>query len=285
MIVLRAQHLGMCFGVRDAIAAAQRVAAPAAVTIYGDIVHNRQVQQDLAVRGFAVVPEADRNGPPPTPGVLITAHGISQRDRLRLLGAGKALTDTTCPLVRRVHDAARAFQRRGFFVIVIGKPGHVEVRGIVGDLRAFAVVGAAAEVRAYDEAVRLGIVCQSTTPPSVAAEVRAAIEALNPDKPIEFADTICQPTRSRQEAVEELLERVDALVVVGGKHSHNTRQLVRLAERRSVPVCHVEQAHELKPAWFAGCHVIGLTAGTSTPDDVIEEVERRLVLLGGGGLR
>jgi len=278
VIVLRAQHLGMCFGVRDAIAAAQRVAQPGDVTIYGEIVHNRQVQETLAARGFAMVPEADRNGPPPTPGVLITAHGISHRDRARLLAAGKALTDTTCPLVRRVHDAAQQLHRRGFFKIVIGKPNHVEVRGIVGDLTRYAVVETGTDVRAY-EAERLGIVCQSTTPPSLAAEMQRAIAAHNPGKPIEFADTICHPTRQRQEAVETLLGRVEGLVVVGGRHSNNTRQLVQLARSRGVRTWHVEHARDLDPAWFTGVRVVGLTAGTSTPDEVIAAVEEKLKAL------
>lgn len=276
MLVLRASHLGMCFGVRDALALARGIAAPADVTIHGELVHNPQVNEDLARRGFRRTPESARDTLPETPRVMITAHGISDRERARLTAAGKQLIDTTCPLVRRVHEAARMLADHDYFVVVIGRRDHVEVRGIVGDLAHCTVVESAADVRAFD-AARIGVVCQTTTRPVDAGLIRKAIEDANPGRDIRFVDTICAPTRDHQRATHELLPQVDALVVVGGRHSNNTRQLGQLAEAHAVPWLLVERPEDLDLAWFAPFRAVGLTAGTSTPDDVIDAVQRALM--------
>src|SRR5947208_3563901 len=124
MEIIRASAMGMCFGVRDALRVADAVAEPALVTIHGELVHNEEVLADLERRGFSATPESARSAIPEGPAVLITAHGISDRERRRLREAGKALIDTTCPLVRLVHEAARRFEREGDFVVVIGRRGH-----------------------------------------------------------------------------------------------------------------------------------------------------------------
>ncbi|HUG94123.1 MAG TPA: 4-hydroxy-3-methylbut-2-enyl diphosphate reductase [Planctomycetaceae bacterium] len=278
MRILRAEALGLCFGVRDALAAADSVENPADVTIHGELVHNEAVLVQLDARGFGRSAEGRRDVPP-TPAVLVTAHGISDRERARLIAAGKRLIDTTCPLVRRVHEAAQNLQADGFHVLVIGRREHVEVRGIIEDLNSCDVLETAADVRRFNQR-RLGIVCQSTTPPELARAIRAAVRARNPDAELRFIDTICQPTRDRQRALERLCDRVDCLVVVGGRNSNNTRRLVELAERRGVPAVHVQSAADLCSEWFAGCRVVGLTAGTSTLDETVDAVERRLRCLG-----
>jgi 4-hydroxy-3-methylbut-2-enyl diphosphate reductase len=275
MRVLRAESLGLCFGVRDALAAAGEVVDPGSVTIYGELVHNRTVQRELSERGYRMVSEAQRHELPESERVLITAHGISDRRRAWLEAAGKQLIDVTCPLVRRVHSAARKLAADGYFVVVIGRPGHVEVQGIVEDLEHFAIVQAPGEVTRWPSD-RIGIVCQSTTPPRTAQLVQRAISCHNPQAEIRFIDTVCQPTRDRQKAVLDLLSRVAAMVVVGGRNSNNTRELVALARERGVPVFHVERADELREQWFAGMEVVGLTAGTSTLDATIDEVERAI---------
>jgi 4-hydroxy-3-methylbut-2-enyl diphosphate reductase len=221
-------------------------------------------------------PETGRTSLPLTGRVVITAHGVSEHERQRLLGAGKELIDTTCPLVRRVHQAAQGLQRDGYFVLVIGRPSHVEVQGIVGDLDRYEVVPDPGAVRHYDDA-KLGVICQSTTPPDEAGRVLRAIRSANPGAEVHFIDTICRPTRERQLAVRDLIEQVEALVVVGGKHSNNTVQLVRLAEARGLPVTHVQTADDLDPSWFAPYRVVGLTAGTSTLDSAIKAVEQTLL--------
>lgn len=275
MRLIRARAMGFCFGVRDALAVADSLPHPAEVHIYGELVHNEQVTRRLAERGFHACGEHERCVPLDLSRVLITAHGISQTTRDRLVAAGKELIDTTCPLVRRVHAAAQRLAGEGRHVVVIGQPGHVEVQGIVEDLPGASVAARVEDVVATPHA-RLGIVCQSTTPPDVAAAVLAQIVALHPAAHIEFVDTVCQPTRDRQAAVEELLGAATLLIVVGGRKSNNSRALAERAQRRGIPSRLIQTAADLDLAWFRPEDVVGLTAGTSTPDDVIDAVALRL---------
>ncbi len=282
MRVIRADVLGMCFGVRDSLAVIDQIAEPQGITIHGELVHNEVVQLQLHARGFAMRTEAERKHVlPETPAVLITAHGISDRERNRLQAAGKVLVDTTCPLVKRVHQAAQALEAEGCFVLVIGRRGHVEVEGIVEDLQDFDVIESAVEVRAYPS-TRLGIVCQTTATQRSVAAIRAAVAALNPGAQIKFIDTVCLPTKEHQRSLENLLDRVEAVVVVGGQTSNNTRQLVARCHERGKPALHVQSAEELDPGWFKPFAIVGLTAGTSTLFDTIDEVHRALVWIGAG---
>jgi 4-hydroxy-3-methylbut-2-enyl diphosphate reductase len=216
---------------------------------------------------------------PTTPRVLVSAHGISARERARLLGAGKELIDTTCPLVRRIHEAVSRFAARGYFVVVVGRRGHVEVDGIVGDLDAFDVVQDAESVRDYGVPL-IGVVAQSTVPLRLFRRVIAAIRSRNPGSQIRVENTVCPATQRHQEAVAALLKRVDALVVVGGRTSNNTRQLGELAESTGVPWLHVESAGQIDPDWFARFSVVGLAAGTSTPDCDLRAVHDALLSMG-----
>jgi 4-hydroxy-3-methylbut-2-enyl diphosphate reductase len=263
--------MGLCFGVRDALALAAGLTDPANVTIHGELVHNETVLVQLRTRGFRMTAEADRDSMPSTQDVLITAHGISDRERRRLEGAGKRLIDTTCPLVDRVHRAAQALQADGYHVLVLGRRAHAEVRGIVEDLTAYGVLESPEEVVDFGQA-KVGLVCQTTTPPDLAKQILAAVRARNPAAQVRFADTICQPTRERQQALERLLYKVDAMVVVGGKNSNNTRQLVERCRAANIPFWHVQDAAGLAECHLDGHQVVGLTAGTSTPDKTIDAV-------------
>ena len=271
MHVIRADSMGFCFGVRDALATAERIERPELVTIHGELVHNEAVRQRLADRGFRQQTETSRHDIPESPAVLITAHGVSDAERGRLAANGKQLVDTTCPLVRRAHQAALALAAEGRHVVVVGRAGHVEVRGLVGDLVDYSIVEAVADVRTWPHD-RLGIVCQTTTPPDHAERIRKSICDRNPHADIRFANTICQPTIDRQRAVERLLPQADAVVVVGGTNSNNTARLADLCREHGTPAYHVQSAGGIEPAWFAGCRVVGLTAGTSTLDATIDEV-------------
>jgi 4-hydroxy-3-methylbut-2-enyl diphosphate reductase len=188
------------------------------------------------------------------------------------------LIDTTCPLVARVHRAAQELFQSGAFIVVIGRPDHVEVEGIIGDLESFAVVSCVADVAAYP-VQRIGVVCQTTFPDDEAATIRRQIALCNPKAEIEWVDTICQPTKDRQQALTELLDQVQVVVVVGGRRSHNTRRLVDACRQRGLPAFHVEHSGELDPAWFAGFETVGLTAGTSTLPETIQQVHDRLTMI------
>ena len=281
MRVLRADELGMCFGVRDALAALARVDDPSAVTIHGELVHNPVVLDWLQRRGFPQSP-AHARAVPATPFVMVTAHGISERERQRLQQAGKQLLDTTCPLVKKAHAAAQQLQQDGRRVVVLGKPGHVEVRGLVEDLREPLVVADLTDVATWPDP-RLGVVAQTTTPVDLVERLLAAIRVANPHADVAFVDTVCAPTKARIDALERLLPQVDALVVVGGRDSNNTRQLVARGEAAGVRTCHVTHVRELDVAWFAGAAVVGLTAGTSTLPRTIDEVHGFLLRLAAAG--
>ena len=284
MKVIRARDIGMCSGVRRAIRTALEIESPRDVTIYGELVHNEEVARELAERGFATCREYDRRRVPSTPKVLIPTHGISERERRRLEDAGKSLIDTTCPLVERVHEAAQLLQKAGFFVIVIGNPDHVEVRGIVEDLEHYHVVSGPEEVGNYD-CLRLGIVCQTTAPPDTTRSIVAELRRRNPGKEIEFVPTICRATRDRRGGVIWLLHQVDAVVVVGGKNSNNTQKLAQLVLSRGKPCLHIQKAEGLDPRWFEPFEVVGLTAGTSTLDTTLDEVHQKLVMIPGHQVR
>jgi 4-hydroxy-3-methylbut-2-enyl diphosphate reductase len=189
------------------------------------------------------------------------------------------LVDTTCPLVSRAHRAAVALHEQGYHVVVIGKPGHVEVRGLVGDLERFDVVGSPDDARAI-ASKRIGIVCQTTVPPYKANSIRRAIESMNPRAEIRFVDTVCRPTKQHQKSVDELLDQVDVVVVVGGKNSNNTRELAETCRSRGLVAFQVQGADDLQEEWFDGVDTVGLTAGTSTLDETIDEVHEALVLMG-----
>lgn len=267
--------MGMCFGVRDALQIAADVADPSQVTIHGELVHNPAVTRRLENAGFYQSSERDRTTCPPTPLVLITAHGVSCRERKRLRNEGKEIIDTTCPLVRRVHDAALELASEGRHILLVGKPGHVEVCGIIEDLSSFDVIDTQSSVRTYEQS-RLGIVCQTTMPSDIVDEVRDEVEKLNPTADIRFVDTVCHPTKRRQQAMLDLVKQVDFVVVVGGRNSNNTKRLVQLCQKNDTPAMHVTCADEIDSDWIGDAETIGLTAGTSTLDETINEVEMRL---------
>lgn len=276
MLVYRATTLGMCFGVRDALAAARQVPQPASVTILGELVHNGQVLQELDQLGYTRSSEELAHELPATDVAMITAHGASQARRQRLLAAGRQIIDTTCPLVTHLHTAAKAFREEGRFLVLIGHPGHVEVRGVIEDTPDSAVVESAAAVRCFEKA-RIGVVSQTTIRPEHAADILLEIRRLNPASDVQFRDTICSATKRRTQAVVELLPRVDGLIVVGGANSNNTRGLVALARDAGKPAWQVETAGDLQPGWFENMQCIGLTAGASTLDTTIDAVEAALV--------
>ena len=243
MRVIRAEALGMCFGVRDALAVIDDVDRPEQVTIFGELVHNEVVLHSLEDRGFRTQTESGRKVPE-TVDVLVTAHGISDATRSHLESAGKRLIDTTCPLVTRAHRAARLLAEQGYHVLVIGKKGHVEVRGITEDLPSHDVIGSAEDVQTYPHA-KLGVVCQTTSTERNVARIREAIESANSHAEVRFVDTVCRPTKQRQRAVETLLDQVEAMVVVGGRNSNNTRGIdhpLPRARRARRPDCRRERA-------------------------------------------
>jgi len=273
MRILRASHLGMCFGVRDAIALAEQRAEAAPLTILGDLVHNEVVLADLRSKGIAT---ANDPAHVTTRTVLITAHGASERSLARTRALGLDVLEATCPLVHVAHRAVRALVRDGYHPVIIGQHSHVEVRGLTEDLDAFDVVLCEDDILALEPLSRFGIAAQTTQPIERVRYLVACIRREFPDASIRFIDTVCRPTKERQAAAIDLARASDAVVVVGGAASNNTRELVETCRRYCARVHHVQSDADLRAEWFSQTDTVGLTAGTSTPDDVLDRVEGRL---------
>jgi len=263
----------MCFGVRDAIGLAQDRASAGPVTVLGDLVHNETVLTDLRNRGVLIRQDASDI---PTREVLITAHGASDRRIEGLRQLGLTVTEATCPLVHRAHQALKKLVDAGYHPLVIGQAGHVEVRGLTEDHPGCEVVLSEAEIDGLPERPRYGVVSQTTQPVSRVRELVQRLRERLPRSEIRWIDTVCQPTKDRQNAAEELAGRCDLVLVIGGAHSNNTRRLVDTCRNRCDRVHWLQTADDLDPTWVRDTDTVGITAGTSTPDSVIDAVESAL---------
>ena len=273
MRILRAAHLGMCFGVRDAIALALEHADAGPLTILGDLVHNPNVLNALEAKGIAIAQDAARVT---TSTVMVTAHGTSERSLARTRALGLTVVEATCPLVRVAHRAVADLAREGYHVVVVGQRDHVEVRGLTGDLDRFDVVLEDDDVLRLEEHPRFGVAAQTTQAVEKVGHLVSLIQRRFPHSEVRFVDTVCKPTKQRQSAAIEMARQADVVIVVGGKSSNNTRELVRTCARYCARVHHVQTEADVQPGWFEAANIVGLTAGTSTPDDVIARVEARI---------
>jgi len=270
MRIIRADHLGMCFGVRDAIALAISQNDQQPVTVLGDLVHNENVLRDLRRRGIQIVQDVAQA---PTELVMITAHGASEKTIMKAVSRGLNVVEATCPLVRLAHRAVARLAREGYHPIIVGKRDHVEVRGMTEDLVDFDVILCETDVDNLQEHPRFGVIAQTTQPIEMVRHLVGAVRRRFPNADVRFVDTVCQPTKQRQNAAVELADRSDVVVVIGGAHSNNTHELVKTCEKHCHRVHHVQSTDDLKPEWFYDAETVGITAGTSTPDPVIDEVE------------
>jgi 4-hydroxy-3-methylbut-2-en-1-yl diphosphate reductase len=270
MKTIRAEHLGMCFGVRDAIALAVETAARAPLTILGDLVHNETVLTELRVKGIRFDQKPTNVA---TQTVMVTAHGASERVIKETRQRGLNVLEATCPLVHVAHRSLAKLVREGFHPVVIGKRDHVEVRGMTEDLNGFDVVLSEEEIEKLQERPRFGVISQTTQP---IEKVRRLVQLLRerfPQSAVRFIDTVCQPTKQRQNAAVEIAKKSDAVIVIGGAHSNNTHELVKTCSQFCARVHRVQTAEDLRAEWFRADDTIGLTAGTSTPDELIHQVE------------
>ena len=273
MKILRAEHLGMCFGVRDAIALALQQAETSPLTVLGELVHNENVLRTLDEQGIEVEQNLENVT---TPTVMITAHGASERQLKRVRERGLNLIEATCPLVHFAHRMVARLVEEGFHPVIIGKRDHVEVRGLTEDLPEFDVVLCETDVEALKERERFGVAAQTTQPIDRVRHLVALIRCRFPNSEVRFIDTVCQPTKQRQTAAIELAQQSDVVIVIGGANSNNTRELVATCSRHCTRVHHVQGAADLRMEWFSGAETVGITAGTSTPDALIHAVEERI---------
>ena len=273
MKILRAEHLGMCFGVKDAIALALETARREPLTILGDLVHNETVLAELRANGIRIEQMPAKVA---TQTVMVTAHGASEKKINATRRLGLNVLEATCPLVRVAHRSLKKLVEEGFHPVVIGKRDHVEVRGMTEDLAEFDVVLSEAEVANLPAWPRFGVISQTTQPIEKVRQLVHALRERFPKSEVRFVDTVCQPTKQRQSAAVELAQNCSVVVVVGGAHSNNMHELVQTCSRFCARVHHVQTADDLCADWFFADDVVGITAGTSTPDKLIAEVEQWL---------
>ncbi|MDI6871296.1 MAG: bifunctional 4-hydroxy-3-methylbut-2-enyl diphosphate reductase/30S ribosomal protein S1 [Bacillota bacterium] len=267
-----AKRAGFCFGVRRAIDLAVRTLAEnpqASVVSLGDLIHNPQTVDHLIGMGLRVVESLDEV--PAGAMLIVRSHGLDPRLIQAAEQRGIQIVDATCPDVRKAHQAAEKLRAAGCQVVIVGDRGHPEVEALLGAAGPEAVVvdrPEAASALALKD--KVGVVAQTTQPP---AKVEACIlELQRRGAEVRAAKTTCGATERRQEEAAAMAKRHPVMVVVGGRKSANTTKLAELCRAAGARTYHVERASELRPEWFVGIESVGVTAGASTPDWVIEEV-------------
>lgn len=300
--VMRAAEMGFCMGVRRAVQIMESEVRPGEpVFSVGEIVHNPHVVRSLERVGVHQLP-----GPDDVDGdigrataaavkrgrIAITAHGVGERVIEELERSGLEIVDTTCPIVTRAQRYAQKFVREGWHVLVFGDPGHKEVRGIMGwtldasgTTRATIVPSAdLADLRRVIQEFpggfpnKIGVMAQTTHKIEDFARFVANVMLLQRDHNFELhvVNTLCHATTAQQEAAAMLARQVPVMIVVGGRKSANTRHLAEVCREQGARAYHVEGPEELDASWFTGITRVGLTAGASTPDYSIDDVERRI---------
>jgi len=273
MKIIRARHLGMCFGVRNAIALALQQAAAGPLTVLGELVHNEIVLGQLRAAGVQFETDPRKVT---TQTVMITAHGASVRRIMHLRERGLTVLEATCPLVRKAHLALAGLVQAGFHPVIIGKREHVEVRGLTEDLAEFDVVLTETDALALPARQRFGVIAQTTLPIERVHRLVQIIRSRFPVAEVRFVDTVCPATKLRQAAAIELARNCDVVVVIGGVNSNNTRELAATCRKFCARVHQVHNTADLRPDWFAFAETVGITAGTSTPESLIAEVEAQI---------
>lgn len=275
MEILLAKDMGFCWGVRRAIDIMEHAAEEHGEIIsVGPIVHNPQVVQDLEAKGV-------RRGATPQDGsrpVAITAHGVGPHVLDEVKAAGAQIIDGTCPIVTRSQRWARRMAEQGFTVLVFGDPEHREVRGVLAWAGNKAVPVRDGEPLPDPFPNRVAIISQTTQTPERFAQLVAQVmtEHVNDITEMRLINTLCNVTSNQQAAARELAHEVDAMIVVGGRSSANTRHLVEVVQQEGVAAHQIETASELEPQWLDGCERLGVTAGASTPDSAVEAVVDRI---------
>ncbi len=286
--ILLAEPRGFCAGVDRAIDIVEHALAKFGRPIYvrHEIVHNTYVVNDLKEKGAIFIEEL--SDVPPGATLIFSAHGVSLAVQQEAERRGFRIFDATCPLVSKVHVEVAKLHKEGYEFIMIGHKGHPEVEGTMGQLDSgIHLVEDAADVAHVQAAQveKLAVVTQTTLSVDDAAEILAAVKARFPLVREPKQQDICYATQNRQDAVKLLSPQVDVVIVVGSPTSSNSNRLRELADRMGTPGYMVDSAEELNPVWFEGHQKIGLTAGASAPDVLVQAVIARLRELGALSVR
>ena len=287
MDIVLANPRGFCAGVDRAIAIVERALEQHGAPIYvrHEVVHNKFVVDDLKQKGAIFVDELDEV--PHGATVVFSAHGVSQAVRLEAVARGLNVFDATCPLVTKVHVEVAKMRGQGREIVMIGHAGHPEVDGTMGQARGgIYLVESVADVGRLTvrDPQRLAYVTQTTLSMDDAAAVVVALKGRFPGIVGPKKDDICYATQNRQDAVKAMVPKVDTVIVVGSPNSSNSNRLREVAANRGVPTYLIDHAGELRPEWVAGKLRVGVTAGASAPEVLVQRVIVRLKELGAQGV-
>ncbi len=286
--ILLAEPRGFCAGVDRAIEIVERALAKFGAPIYvrHEIVHNTYVVNDLKSKGAIFI--EDLAEVPPGSTLVFSAHGVSKAVQEEAHRRGFEVFDATCPLVTKVHVEVAKLAREGYEFIMIGHKGHPEVEGTMGQLdHGIHLVEEVADVAQVQpsQTEKLAVVTQTTLSVDDAAEITAAVRKRFPDIREPKQQDICYATQNRQDAVKALSAQVDVVIVVGSPTSSNSNRLAELARKLGVPAHMVDSADELQPQWLEGRSRVGLTAGASAPELLVEQVIDRVRSMGAVAVR
>ena len=285
--VLLAEPRGFCAGVDRAIEIVERALTRFGRPIYvrHEIVHNTYVVDDLKSKGAIFI--EDLADVPPGATLVFSAHGVSQAVRAEAAALGFQVFDATCPLVTKVHVAVAKLAKEGYEFIMIGHKGHPEVEGTMGQLSQgiYLVEGIADVAGVKPRGDKLAVVTQTTLSVDDAAAILAEVKRCFPHVREPKKQDICYATQNRQDAVKVMAPGVDVVIVVGSPSSSNSNRLRELAQRLGTVAYMVESAADLRRDWFEGCGRVGLTAGASAPDVLVQEVIARLREFGALSIR
>ncbi|MCL2524292.1 MAG: 4-hydroxy-3-methylbut-2-enyl diphosphate reductase [Betaproteobacteria bacterium] len=288
MQIVLANPRGFCAGVERAIAIVERALAKFGAPIYvrHEIVHNKFVCDDLRAKGAVFIKELDEA--PPGSTVIFSAHGVSRAVREEAAWRGLKVFDATCPLVTKVHVEVGKMRKAAREVVMIGHKGHPEVEGTMGQSAdGMYLVETAADVARLEARFpeQLSFVTQTTLSVDDAGSVIAALRARFPTIQGPKKNDICYATQNRQDAVKALADECDLVIVVGSPNSSNSRRLREVAAGRGVEAYLVDGPEEMNPAWFAGKNAVGVTAGASAPEVLVEQVIAHIRALGADAVR
>jgi len=288
MDVLLANPRGFCAGVERAIETVERALELHGAPIYvrHEIVHNKYVVEDLRAKGAVFVEELDEV--PTGATVIFSAHGVSKAVRGDAEQRGLKVFDATCPLVTKVHVEVARLLRTGYEIVMIGHRGHPESEGTMGQAeRGMHLVETVADVASLKVAApdRLAYVTQTTLSIDDAKSIIAALKASFPAIRGPKKDDICYATQNRQDAVKFMAPQCDVVIVVGSPNSSNSNRLREVAQHMGAQAYMVDRAADLRPEWIAGKRRIGVTAGASAPQVLVDELIARLKALGAGSVR
>lgn len=278
MEIIIAKTAGFCFGVKRAVDMAFQLASEKRKGVYtlGPIIHNPQVVETLKKKG--IIPLEDYKTKNDVKALIIRTHGIPLQLSGEIASSGCEIIDATCPFVKKAQYYAKLLKEEGYQVVILGEKNHPEVQSLMSYADSDAIV-VNAETPLPKLKNRIGLVVQTTQPLESLKKVLS--DVLRHAKEIKVYNTICNSTALRLKETARMARQVDVMFVAGGKNSANTTQLTKLCESLSVPTYHIETASEIRKKWVANAEYIGITAGASTPEWIIKEVEKRISDIGG----